>query len=157
MGSTTSGGTESIFMAMFSLREYLRQQGYNEWDYEVIGAQSIHPAWNKAAYYFNMNLWQFKIDYSKPIQPKDFIKQIKGKTKGIILSGISFPNGVVDPVFDLNQFLTKNKKDVHLLVDSCLGGFFTSISNYLKDERFKASDFSLSKVKVITVDPHKYG
>lgn len=25
LGSTTSGGTESIFMAMFSLREYLKQ------------------------------------------------------------------------------------------------------------------------------------
>ena len=28
LGSTTTGGTESIFMAMFSLREYLKNEGY---------------------------------------------------------------------------------------------------------------------------------
>jgi glutamate/tyrosine decarboxylase-like PLP-dependent enzyme len=56
-------------MAMFSLREYLNKQGFNLDDYEIIGSQSIHPAWNKAAFYFNMNLRQFEIDYTNPINP----------------------------------------------------------------------------------------
>lgn len=44
-----------------------------------------------------------------------------------------------------------------MIVDCCLGGFFTSMSSHLNDGRFPIIDFRHEKVFAMTCDPHKYG
>ena len=73
------------------------------------------------------------------------------------MSAISYPHGLVDDIKGMNDYLVKNKKNIWIGTDCCLGGYFTSISSKLKDNRFSPVDFSLERVGTITVDPHKYG
>lgn len=57
----------------------------------------------------------------------------------------------------MNDYLIENKIAAWIAVDSCLGGYHSSISNKLKDDRFPISDFRLDKIAVVTCDQHKYG
>jgi sphinganine-1-phosphate aldolase len=54
-GTFTSGGTESIFMAMVSMREYARvMKGITQ--PELVMPATAHPAFNKACYYLGIKL-----------------------------------------------------------------------------------------------------
>ena len=59
--SITSGGSESIFVAMFCYREYAKKY-LNILKPELIANESIHPAWIKAAKYLGFKVRMIKID-----------------------------------------------------------------------------------------------
>lgn len=58
-GTITTGGTESILLAMLCYREIARELGI--WNPEILTDESIHPAFDKAAYYFNIKLKKIKL------------------------------------------------------------------------------------------------
>lgn len=62
-GSITSGGTESIFTAVYTVREYARNE-MNIFKPEIICSESCHPAWVKACYYLDVKVKMVKIDKS---------------------------------------------------------------------------------------------
>lgn len=54
VGSTTSGGTESILMACLAYRTMARSKGITE--PEIVVPKSAHAAFDKAAHYFGIKV-----------------------------------------------------------------------------------------------------
>lgn len=155
--SITSGGTESIFLTLFAYREYGRKLR-NITHPEIILNETAHPAFHKAAYYLDIKLRLLKINESTGLTPlSQYTSKINSNTIAIVMTGISYPHGLVDPIVELNDYLLRKNSKVWIAVDSCLGGYFTSVSKYLQDGNYPVIDFTLEKVGTITCDPHKYG
>lgn len=169
VGSTTSGGTESIFVGVYGLREWGRANGITK--PKILAVKTAHPAIDKACYYLDIELVKFSHCHKTGKGNfKEMVRKIDGNTIGVYMSGINYPHGIVDDVQWVNNYLLgkdpktgeineKTKKKyahVGIFVDGCLGGFFTSVSAYLKDGRLPVVDFRLEKVFTITCDPHKY-
>lgn len=72
----------------------------------------------------------------------------------LVGSAPNFPDGAVDPIFDLGQLAKKYKIGLH--VDCCLGSF---LMPFLKrtDRNLPNFDFSVDGVTAISCDIHKYG
>src|SRR5512143_240229 len=56
VGSMTSGGTESILMAVKSAREWAKANKPEVKNPEMIAPVTAHPAWNKAADYLGLKM-----------------------------------------------------------------------------------------------------
>ena len=152
-GSWTSGGTESILMAMFTYREIGRKRGITR--PEVVICDSAHPAFIKASHYFDIEI--VFVPFNKTTFEMDVAKAkaaVTRRTIAMVGSAPSYPQGIVDPIEVLAPWC--KKKDIYFHVDSCLGGFvvpFYKKLGYLK----KNFDFTVPGVTSISCDVHKYG
>jgi sphinganine-1-phosphate aldolase len=154
-GGLTSGGTESIGMAMRTYREWGRHtRGLTT--FSVVAPITIHPAFDKAADYYGMELIKVPIDDSTGIaDPEELAKYIRHDTVVICGSAPCFPNGTIDRIADLASVAKRNNTNLH--VDCCLGGF---IVPFLHDAGFTDApivDFRIDGVTSISADTHKYG
>ncbi|KAL5082723.1 hypothetical protein RYX36_011144 [Vicia faba] len=130
-GNMTSGGTESILLAVKSSRDYMKsKKGITR--PEMIIPESGHSAYDKAAQYFNIKLWRVPIVGSSP----------------------GFPHGIIDPIEELGQLASSFGICFH--VDLCLGGFVLPFARELGYD-IPPYDFSVKGVTSISVDVHKYG
>ncbi len=135
-GTTTTGGTESIFLAMYSYREYARKY-FGIKRPEMIINESCHAAFLKAAHYFNIKLITLKVSQKTGLTKlNQYINAISSNTICIVMSGVNYTHGLADPVYELNAYLSKKRSRILMHVDGCLGGYITSISSFLKDNRF---------------------
>ena len=131
-GCTTSGGTESIVLAIKAARDYYREKkgiGRNGARNrgEVIACVSAHAAVDKACDMMGLKLVHIEYDHN-PNSPNPYqidVRKVRAAiTSNTILiysSAPSFPHGVIDPVVELGAIAKRN--DVALHVDCCLGGF----------------------------------
>src|SRR5439155_17190810 len=62
-GSMTSGGTESILMAVKTARDWARAEK-NITEPEMIVPESVHPAFEKAGHYFGVRVIHAPLDAS---------------------------------------------------------------------------------------------
>ncbi|RNF09730.1 putative sphingosine 1-phosphate lyase [Trypanosoma rangeli] len=153
-GTVTSGGTESILMAMKSYRGWGRARRGIEHPSVVVGI-TAHPAFDKAAEYFGITLIKIPVDpVTQRINAKEVEKYIKHNTVAIVGSAPTFPHGVVDPISELSEVACRHEVGLH--VDCCLGGF---IVPFMEKAGFSAPivDFCLPGVTTISCDTHKYG
>ena len=157
VGSTSIGGTESIFLAVLCYREYGRKiLGIKK--PEILINESAHCAFEKAAFYLNMKVRKIKINHDTGLSKfTDFTKNINRNTCVVVMSAINYSHGLVDQIEKMNNYLLKTKSKLYIHVDSCLGGYLTSISSLKKDKRFQICDFRNERVGTISCDPHKYG
>ena len=150
VGSMTSGGTESIMMAVKSAKEWAKKNRPAIKKPEVLLAKSAHPAFNKACDYFSLKpiIVPTKDDFRADVMAME--KQITDNTILMIGSAPSYPQGVVDPIAVLGQLALKHKLLLH--VDACVGGF---VLPFLTN----APKFNLSVpgVTSLSADIHKYG
>ena len=153
VGSFTSGGTESIFMALKAARDWARHTHPRITAPEMVGPESAHPAWNKAAHYLGIkiNMTPVKDDLRADVDAMQ--KAINKNT--IILGGtaVTYPHGMVDPIEDIASLA--EKKNIWLHVDACLGGLMLPFLKRLGYE-IPPYDFSLPGVTSISADIHKY-
>jgi sphinganine-1-phosphate aldolase len=149
-GSLTSGGTESIMMALKSAKEWSKIHRPEITQPEVLFANSAHPAFNKACDYFSLTpvIVPTGLDYRADHEAME--KHITKNTILMIGSAPSYPQGVVDPIQALGQLAIKHNILLH--VDACVGGF---VLPFLPN----APNFNLSTpgVSSISADIHKYG
>jgi len=149
----SSGGTESILIAMWGYREWARQRGIE--NPEVICSHTAHPAVDKACHYFGIKLVKLMArSTDHKLDPAEVKATLNSNTICIYASAPSFPHGVVDPVTELAAIAKERNIGCH--VDNCLGGFYLS---YLRrcgvfTEDF---DFSVPGVTTMSIDVHKYG
>lgn len=157
VGSTSVGGTESIFLSVLCYREYARKTLRIK-NPEILINESAHCAFEKAAFYLNMGVRKIKINKKTGMSKiSDFKNSINKNTCVIIMSAINYSHGLIDQITEINTHLKNTKSKLYIHVDSCLGGYLTSISSLKNDKRFPTCDFRLSHVGSISVDPHKYG
>lgn len=151
VGNMTTGGTESILMAVKTAREWARAK--NVTAPEMILPSTAHPAFDKAAHYFGV----------KPVRTpvvSDFradVVAIKNViTPNTILLGASapsYPHGVVDPVAEIAA--VAREKEILCHVDACVGGFMLPFVRQL-GYPVPDFDFGVPGVTSISVDLHKY-
>jgi sphinganine-1-phosphate aldolase len=152
-GVLSSGGTESLLLAVLAYREWGRARGIFE--PEIVMPETVHAAVSKAAYYFGVHLIKLKIDRKTGLASlRDFERNINSNTVAIFGSAPGFPHGIFDQIEDLGKLALKKRINLH--VDACLGGFlipFVEAAGY----PVQPCDFRVKGVTSISCDLHKYG
>ncbi|CAM6052283.1 unnamed protein product [Sphagnum compactum] len=152
-GNMTSGGTESILMAMKSTRDFMKAtRGINA--PEMIIPESAHSAYDKAAQYFQIKLRRAPVTADLRADVKAIKSFINKNTIMIVGSSPGFPHGVIDPIEEIAALALQFGICVH--VDLCLGGFILPFARKL-GYPIPPFDFQVPGVTSISVDVHKYG
>lgn len=91
VGTITTGGTESILMAMYGYREWARRtKGIHS--PEIIMAVTAHAAFDKASDYFGMPYVKLEVDPKTfTLDPKAVERALTSRTAVIIASAPCFP------------------------------------------------------------------
>jgi len=153
VGTLSSGGTESILLAMKTYRDWARaEKGIAE--PEILAPTTAHAAFNKAAQYFDMKLIQIPVGPDFRADVEATAKAITDNTAVIVGSAPPFPHGIVDPIAELSEIARARGIGFH--TDACLGGFLLPWAEKL-GYPVPAFDFRLPGVTSISADTHKYG
>ncbi|GBG65158.1 hypothetical protein CBR_g49954 [Chara braunii] len=152
-GNVTSGGTESILMAVKATRDYMKAtRGITE--PEIVIPVSAHAAYHKAGQYFSVRVRMAAVDAGFRADVEAMSKLINSNTIMIVASAPTFPQGVIDPVEDIAALA--RSANVCLHVDCCLGGFVLPFARKL-GYPIPPFDFSVPGVTSVSADIHKYG
>ncbi|HSM69898.1 MAG TPA: aspartate aminotransferase family protein [Xanthomonadales bacterium] len=153
-GNMTSGGTESILLAVMTAREWARAHRADIERPEMVLPVTAHPAFEKAAHYFEVR------PVYVPVGP-DFradVEAMRGaltpQTALVVASAPSYPHGVVDPVAEVAKIAEEAGILCH--VDACVGGFMLP---FIRQLGYPAPDFDfrVPGVTSMSADLHKYG
>jgi sphinganine-1-phosphate aldolase len=154
-GNITSGGTESILMAIKTYRDWAKDKFPNLKNPEMVLPSSAHPAFDKGADYFNVKAIRIPVDKdSHRADVKAIERAINENTILLVGSACDFPRGVVDPISEIGVLAEEHKIGLH--VDGCLGGFMLPFVRKLGYD-VPDFDFSVPGVTSISADVHKYG
>jgi glutamate/tyrosine decarboxylase-like PLP-dependent enzyme len=152
-GTMTSGGTESLLMAVKTAREHARaERGITE--PEMVLPASAHPALHKAAHYFGVKAVVVPLgpDYRADVEA---MKAAMGpRTVLVVGSAPAYPHGVVDPIRELAA--AAQERGILFHVDACLGGFLLPFARKL-GVALPDFDFAVPGVTSLSADLHKYG
>ena len=152
-GTVSSGGTESILLAMKSYRDLAREKKGIARP-EMILPATAHVAFDKAAHYFGIKVVRIPVDdhyQANWIAAKNAINK---NTIVIVGSAPSFPHGMIDPIAEMSALALEAGIGFH--TDACLGGFVLPWAEKL-GYFVPPFDFRLPGVTSISVDTHKYG
>ncbi len=152
-GAVSSGGTESIMLAMKTYRDQARaERGIKH--PQMVVPTSAHAAFDKASRYFGIEMVKVPVgpDYRADVAATK--KAISRNTVVVVGSAPSFPHGVVDPIEELSELARTRGIGFH--TDACLGGFVLPWATELgyPVPRF---DFRVAGVTSMSADTHKYG
>lgn len=153
-GSMTSGGTESIFMAMKTAREWSRKHRPEIEKPKIVAPVSAHPAFVKSAHYLGMAIELTPLGADWRADPAAMREAIDEDTAVLIGSAVCYPYGVVDPIEDIAALA--HERSILMHVDGCLGGFMLPFVSKLGYE-VPLWDFRAEGVTSISADVHKYG
>jgi len=152
-GTLSSGGTESIMLAMKTYRDRARaERGIRR--PEMVVPITAHAAFDKAAQYFNIKMVRIPVDRNFRADVRAAAKAITRRTVVMVGSAPSFPHGMVDPIAELSELARQRGIGFH--TDACLGGF---VLPWAADLGYPVPpfDFKLPGVTSISADTHKYG
>ena len=154
-GTMTTGGTESILLAVKTAREWAKTNRNHVTKPNIIVPNTIHPAFNKACHYFGIEMIEVKVD---PVTFKpsilDYKQKLNDQTILLVGSAPSYPHGVIDPIEDIALLAHQQKILCH--VDACIGGFVLGFYQKL-GLNVPQFDLSTKGVTSISCDLHKYG
>ena len=151
-GAMTSGGTESLLMSMLVNRERARAKGVER--PQILAPLSAHPAYAKAAHYFDMEFVPIPLDGSYRADIAQARQLMTDRTCVVVASAYSYPHGIMDPVEDLAALAHEHGVGCH--VDACIGGFVLPFMEMLGRD-VPPWDFRVQGVTEISMDVHKYG
>lgn len=152
-GTLTSGGTESILMAVKTARDLARaERGITE--PEMVLPASVHPAFQKAAHYFGVKAVNVPLGPDFRADVEAMRAAVGPRTVLVVGSAPAYPQGVVDPIRELAAMA--QEKGVLFHVDACLGGFLLPFAKKL-GHAIPDFDFAVPGVTSLSADLHKYG
>jgi glutamate/tyrosine decarboxylase-like PLP-dependent enzyme len=153
VGCVSSGGTESIMLAMKTYRDWAKaERGIDR--PHVIAPTTAHVAFDKAAQCFGIDLERIPVDASFRADVAATRRAIRRSTICLVGSAPAFPHGTIDPIGELSEIARKRKIGFH--TDACLGGFVLPFARELGYD-VPGFDFALPGVTSISADTHKYG
>ena len=154
VGSFTSGGTESIILAVKAARDHARATRTEVTAPEVVLPVTAHAAFQKACHYLGLTPVLVDVD---PVTLRADVgatkEAITGRTVLLVASAASYAHGVVDPVEELGRLALD--RDLPLHVDACIGGWLLPWFRELGVD-VPAFDLSVPGVTSLSVDLHKY-
>ncbi|XP_069990035.1 sphingosine-1-phosphate lyase [Penaeus vannamei] len=153
-GCMTSGGSESILMAMKAMRDWGREvKGVKQ--AEVVMSVTGHSAFDKSASLLGMKIRKVPVDpVSFEVDVSAMRKAVNRNTVMLVASAPDFPHGIIDDVEAIGALGLTCGVPVH--VDCCMGGFllpFMDAAGY----PLPPFDFRVPGVVSISADTHKYG
>jgi len=153
VGNLTTGGTESIILAI----KLARDKGLKEKKIhqpEIILPRSVHPAFHKASHLLQVKPVTIPLDREYRIDIQEVVRHINQNTVMIVGSAPCYPYGVIDDIPSLGAIAKKH--DILFHVDACMGGMMLP---FLDTEAYPVPDFDfrVKGVTSISVDPHKFG
>ena len=153
-GNMTSGGTESILMAVKTCRDQARAAGRNTEGGEILVPRSAHPAFDKAAHYLGLQVVRVPVAADLCADVDAMAAAVSERTLMLVGSAPCFPYGLIDPIAELGQLA--EERELWLHVDACVGGYFAPFAR-MNGADLPAFDFSVPGVCSISADLHKYG
>lgn len=154
VGSFTCGGTESIFMAVKTARDWARAERPEAKAPELIKASTGHPAYDKSSHYLGLKVIEVPVGDDFRADVEAMSEAVTENTIMMVGSAMTYPHGMVDPIAELGAIATEN--NIWLHVDCCLGGLILPFVRKLGYD-IPAFDFSVPGVTSISADLHKYG
>ena len=151
-GSMTSGGTDSIFMALKAARDFARSKGKTG-PFNIVTPYSAHPAFHKAAMVMDVEVRRapLKDHLADPVAIEAAVDE---NTIMIVGSAPCFPFGLIDPIEALGELA--QRKNLWLHVDACVGGYIAPFVR-MNGADLAPFDFAVPGVSSISADLHKYG
>ena len=153
VGNFSSGGTESIIMAVKAARDYWRAKRPDIAQPEMVLPVTAHAAFHKAAHYMNVRVVPVEVGPDFRAVPELMEKAITPNTILLVASSPSYAHGVVDPIPEAAAIAQKHGLLCH--VDACVGGFLLPYYKKLGAD-VPDFDFSVPGVTSISMDWHKY-
>ncbi len=152
-GAMTSGGTDSITMAVKAARDFAREKRGVRGPLNLVAPFSVHPAFDKACTMMDIEM--------RRIPVKDFLADVDAMAAAIddstimlVGSAPCFPFGLIDPIEALGKLA--EARGVWLHVDACVGGYIAPFVR-MNGADLPAFDFAVPGVSSISADLHKYG
>ena len=154
VGTVTSGGTESIILAVKAARDRARSRGNAAEQAEMLVPSTAHPAFNKAGEMLGVTVRRVPVDDQFRAVPARMEEAVRPSTIMIVGSAPAYPVGSVDPIEKLGKIALEH--DLWLHVDGCVGGFFLPFAADL-GLPITPFDFAVAGVRSMSADLHKYG
>jgi glutamate/tyrosine decarboxylase-like PLP-dependent enzyme len=153
-GVMTSGGTESLFLALATARDWARAARPSITKPEIVVPVSAHPAFDKAAHYLGLGVKRLPLRDDFRADVDAMAAAITSNTILVAGSAPAFPHGVIDPIPRIAALARERGLWCH--VDACVGGF---LAPFVKRAGYAVSDFdfAIEGVTSISADLHKYG
>ncbi|MER8608248.1 aminotransferase class V-fold PLP-dependent enzyme [Mesorhizobium sp. M1233] len=152
-GTITSGGTESILLAVKTARDWARSTRPTKSVPEIIVGYTGHPAFNKAADLMGLKIIRLSPTPNFRVDAEAMRARITENTIMIVGSAPAYPVGCIDPIAQLAELALAHNLWLH--VDACVGGFFLPFAKDI--EEIPAFDLSVKGVRSMSADLHKYG
>lgn len=149
-GIFTSGGTESIMLAVKAARDAAGIERP-----QMVVPVTAHPAFHKAAHYLGVEVVAVPVDLETfAVDPALMEAAITPRTVLVVVSAPSYPQGVIDPVDQVAALAAARGIPCH--VDACVGGWLLP---WLREAGAEVPPFDLSVpgVTSISCDLHKFG
>lgn len=153
-GAMTTGGTESIFLAVKAARDLALQQRPGIARPQMVLAASAHPAFDKAAHFMGLQTVRTPLRADFTADPQAMEAAITPDTVMLVGSVPAYPHGVVDPIGEIAAIAQARGLWMH--VDACVGGYFAPFARML-GVPIPDWDFAVPGVSSISADLHKYG
>lgn len=154
VGTMTSGGTESILLAVKAARERARESKPKITKPNIVVPETIHVAFDKAAQYFGVEMRYARLRDDLRADVRDMAGLVDSSTVLLAASAPQYPHGVVDPIEEVADLARRKKIPFH--VDACVGGFLLPWIERL-GHPIPLWDFRVDGVTSISADVHKYG
>ncbi|TVS14039.1 MAG: aspartate aminotransferase family protein [Gammaproteobacteria bacterium] len=152
-GNITSGGTDSITMAIKAARDFARAERGHTGQGNIVAPYSAHPAFDKAA--MMMDLQVRRVPCRELLaDPAAMEDAIDDETLMLVGSAPCFPYGLMDPIEALGE--VAERKRVWLHVDACVGGYIAPFVR-MNGSDIAPFDFEIPTVQSMSADLHKYG
>jgi sphinganine-1-phosphate aldolase len=151
-GFMTTGGTESLLMAVKAARERGRERGIDE--PEMVLPESAHAAFEKGAHYFGVRSIRTPAGEGYGADVSAMADAVTDRTVLVVGSAPHYPQGVIDPIPEIAEIAAAAGANCH--VDACMGGVTLPFMRRLGEE-VPPFDFAVPGVTSMSVDLHKYG
>jgi len=155
VGSFTTGGTESIILAVKAARDATRARKPDLGTPEMILPATGHAAFYKAAHYLGVEPITIGVDgESFKADVEQMKAAITPNTCLLVGSAPSYAHGVIDPIGEMGQVTLEH--DLLFHVDACMGGLLLPYFRRL-GEPVPFFGFDVPGVTSLSMDLHKYG
>ncbi|MFD7075487.1 pyridoxal phosphate-dependent decarboxylase family protein [Nocardioides sp. NPDC059952] len=149
VGTVTSGGTESVLLAVQTARD--AHPGIEQ--PRMVLPTTAHAAFHKAAHYFGVEPVLVPVGPDHRADPAAMAAAMDERTVLVVASAPSYAHGVVDPVTAIATAAAERGIRCH--VDACIGGWVLPYATRLGRD-VPAWTFAVDGVTSISVDLHKY-
>ncbi len=154
VGNITSGGTDSITMAVKAARDHAAANRTLNGRPNLVVPFSAHPAFDKACKLMSLELRRVPVREDLLADVDAMRAAADGNTIMFVGSAPSFPYGLIDPIVDLGAMA--EEQGIWLHVDACVGGYIAPFVR-MNGGDIPPFDFEVPGVSSMSADLHKYG